>query len=64
MKKRHEQKLVVLALTTALLLNVPFIMIFNEESAIFGIPVFYIAVFFIWLLSIVISYIIIKRHYE
>jgi O-antigen/teichoic acid export membrane protein len=64
MKKRHEQKLIVLSIALFLIFNIPFVLIFNMEGAIFGVPVFYFSVFSIWLLSIVISYIVLKRHYE
>lgn len=64
MKKRHEQKLVVLAITLFLIFNIPFVLVFNLEGAVFGIPTFYFSVFSIWLLSIVVSYIVLKRHYE
>ena len=64
MKKRHEQKLVVLAMALLLIFNIPFILIFNFEGAVFGIPVLYFSIFSIWLLSIIISYIVLKRHYE
>ena len=64
MKKRHEQKLIVLALALFLIFNIPFLLIFNLEGAILGIPVFYFSIFSIWLLSIIISYIVLKRHYE
>jgi hypothetical protein len=64
MKKRHEQKLVVLSITLFLIFNIPFVLVFNLEGAILGIPTFYFSVFSIWLLSIVVSYIVLKRHYE
>ncbi|WP_093026104.1 hypothetical protein [Pustulibacterium marinum] len=64
MKKRHEQKLVVLSLALALLLNMPLILIFNEDGVIFGFPTLYFIIFSVWLFSIIISFIIIKRHYE
>jgi hypothetical protein len=64
MKKRHEQKLVVLSIALLLIFNIPFVLIFNNEGAIFGIPKFYFSVFSIWLVSIIISYIVLKRHYE
>jgi O-antigen/teichoic acid export membrane protein len=64
MKKRHEQKLIVLSIALFLIFNIPFVLIFNMEGAIFGVPVFYFSVFSIWLLSVVISYIVLKRHYE
>ena len=64
MKKRHEQKLIVLSFALFLLFNVPFILIFNLNGQVFGVPTFYFSIFSIWFLSIIISYIILKRHYE
>jgi len=64
MKKRHEQKLAVLSLALFLIFNIPFILVFNFEGAIFGIPTLYFSIFSFWLLSIIISYIVLKRHYE
>ena len=64
MKKRHEQKLVILSLALFLLLNIPFILIFNIEAVFLGIPIIYLAFFSIWVISIIISFIVIKRHYE
>ncbi|WP_281764784.1 hypothetical protein [Neptunitalea lumnitzerae] len=64
MKKRHAQKLVVSAIIMALLLNMPLILTYNKEGAIFGIPYLYLGIFSLWILSIVISFVIIKRHYE
>lgn len=64
MKKRHEQKLIVLSIALFLIFNIPFLLIFNIEGAILGIPVFYFSIFSFWLLSIIISYIVLKRHYE
>lgn len=64
MKKRHEQKLIILSIVMLLVLNIPFIMVFNIDGAIFGIPYFYFYVFAVWLLSIIISYIILTRYYE
>ncbi len=64
MKKRHEQKLIVLSIALFLLFNIPFVLIFNFEGAVFGIPTFYFCIFSIWLLSIIISGIVLKRYYE
>ena len=64
MKKRHEQKLIILSVGLLLILNVPLLLVFNIDESIFGIPFFYFAVFSIWLASIIISYIILKRYYE
>ncbi|RSK40334.1 hypothetical protein EJA19_04975 [Mangrovimonas spongiae] len=64
MKKRHEQKLVVLSIVLCLLFNLPFIFVFNLNGNLLGIPIFYVSIFSIWLLSIIISYIVLKKHYE
>ncbi|NRB58964.1 MAG: hypothetical protein HRU50_03365 [Winogradskyella sp.] len=64
MKKRHEQKLIILSIATFVLLSVPVVFIFNGDSQLFGIPSFYISIFSIWLAVIVVSYIVLKRHYE
>ncbi|GAA4243990.1 hypothetical protein KO504_08570 [Winogradskyella psychrotolerans] len=64
MKKRHEQKLVVLSIALFFVFNIPFVLIFNIEGAIFGIPILYFSLFTFWVISIVVSYIVLKRHYE
>ena len=64
MKKRHEQKLIVLSIALFLMFNLPFVLIFNIDWHLFGIPYFYVLIFSTWLLSVVISYIVLKRHYE
>jgi len=64
MKKRHEQKLIILSIALLLVLNIPFLLIFNVNGAVFGIPTFYFSVFSVWLVSIIISFVILKRHYE
>ena len=64
MKKRHEQKLIVLSTALLLVFNIPFLLVFNINDAIFGIPILYFSIFSIWLIAIIISYIILKRHYE
>ena len=64
MKKRHEQKLIILSIALFIVLNIPFLLVFNVNGSVFGIPIFYFSVFSIWAISIVISYIILKRHYE
>ncbi|MDV7140060.1 hypothetical protein R3X28_14300 [Maribacter sp. TH_r10] len=64
MKKRHEQKLVIVSIALLLVLNIPIVLVFNLDGAIFGIPLFYFYVFTVWILSIIISYIVLKRYYE
>tara|TARA_R110000868_G_scaffold155693_6_gene382274 strand:+ start:226 stop:420 length:195 start_codon:yes stop_codon:yes gene_type:complete len=64
MKKRHQQKLVVLSIALFIAFNIPFVLVFNFEGSLFGIPTFYCSVFSLWVLSIVISYVVLTRHYE
>jgi hypothetical protein len=64
MKKRHEQKLIVLSIALFLIFNIPFVLIFNLKGSVLGVPTFYFSVFSIWFVSIVISYIVLKRHFE
>lgn len=64
MKKRHEQKLIVFSIALFLMFNIPFVLIFNINGHVFGVPYFYVFIFSAWLLSVVISFIVLKRHYE
>lgn len=64
MKKRHEQKLVILSIILMLILNIPFVFIFNDIGSVLGIPTLYFSIFIIWLISILISYTVLKKHYE
>jgi len=64
MKKRHEQKLVLLSIASFVMLNIPLIFIFNSNDIFLGIPVFYFSIFTICLFSILGSFYILKRYYE
>ena len=64
MKKRHQQKLIVLSLMLLCLFNVPILLIFNSSDTFIGLPVLYFYIFFIWIVSIVVSYILLKKYYE
>lgn len=64
MKKRHQQKLIVLSIALFIIFNIPFVLIFNFEGAVLGFPAFYFSIFSIWFVAIIISRIILKRHYE
>ncbi|WP_132703988.1 hypothetical protein [Winogradskyella wandonensis] len=64
MKKRHEQKLIINSIAVFIILNIPLIFIFNSDKSVFGVPIFYFAVFCVWAISILISYVVLKRHYE
>ena len=62
MKKRHEQKLVILSLALLALFNMPFILMWDKTNEVLGFPVIYIYIFSLWVFSIVVSYIIIQRY--
>ncbi|MBB1194129.1 hypothetical protein DNC80_10690 [Flavobacterium sp. SOK18b] len=64
MKKRHEQKLVILSMLMLLALNMPLLLLFDSSQPLFGFPIVYVYIFSAWLFSIAISYLIIKRYYE
>ncbi|HEY4617931.1 MAG TPA: hypothetical protein VIH09_07035 [Flavobacterium sp.] len=64
MKKRHEQKLVILSLLMLLALNIPLLLLFDSSKPLFGFPIVYIYIFSGWLFSIAITYLIIKKYYE
>jgi len=64
MKKRHQQKLIILSFGLFVFLNIPFVMIFNVDGAIWGLPILYFYIFLVWLFSIIISFIVLKKHYE
>ncbi|WP_408031058.1 hypothetical protein [Tenacibaculum xiamenense] len=64
MKKRHQQKLVVISIFLFLAWNVPFITIFDSSSNVLGFPSIYVYIFVNWLLTIVLTHIVLKRFYE
>lgn len=64
MKKRHEQKLIILSLILLLCFNMPLLLIFDSAEAFGGIPIIYVYFFSLWLFSILISLLVIKRYYE
>ena len=64
MKKRHQQKLVVLSLLLLLVLNLPIVLLFDSADDVLGFPVIYIYIFSIWLFSVLMSWIVVQRYYE
>ncbi|WP_262494635.1 hypothetical protein [Flavobacterium cyanobacteriorum] len=42
MKKRHEQKLVILSIFLVLAFNIPIMLLFDSATPILGIPAVYI----------------------
>lgn len=64
MKKRHQQKLIVLSLILLCLFNFPLLLLFNSSTSFLGFPVIYFYIFFVWILDIFISYKILEKYYE
>lgn len=64
MKKRHLQKLVLLSLLLAVAYNIPFVLLFNHTHKLFGFPIIYVYLFGLWLLTIIISFWIVKKYHE
>lgn len=64
MKKRHEQKLIFISFVLMALFSAPIILLFNNAEPIFGLPILYIYIFGVWLLSVIASFIIIKKYDE
>ena len=64
MKKRHQQKLVVLSVLLLLVLNLPIVLLFDSADNVFGFPVNYIYIFSVWLFSVLMSWIVVQRYYE
>jgi 1,4-dihydroxy-2-naphthoate octaprenyltransferase len=64
MKKRHQQKLVVLSLLLLLALNLPIVLIFDSSESFLGFPIIYIYIFSAWLFSVLMSWIVVQRYYE
>ncbi len=62
MKKRHQQKLVILSIGLVIFLNLPVIFIFNNDTDILGIPLLYAYIFFVWLLSVIITFTVLKKY--
>lgn len=64
MKKRHEQKLIILSFGLLILFSAPIILLFNSEKEVFGFPLIYVYIFAVWLFSSVTSLIILKKYDE
>lgn len=64
MKKRHQQKLVVVSVFLLLALNIPLLLLFDSSAVFMGLPVIYIYLISVWLFSVLISFIIVNRYYE
>ena len=64
MKKSHIQKFIMLSLFLWLAFNIPLVLLFNKTGAILGIPIIYFYIFSVWILSIIITFFMLKNHHE
>lgn len=64
MKKRHEQKLILLSIFLFVVWNAPILLLFDSSHPFLGIPKVYIFIFSVWALAIALSLIITKRYNE
>ncbi|MBF8456078.1 hypothetical protein IV494_02695 [Kaistella sp. G5-32] len=64
MKKRHQQKLVILSIALFILFNAPILLLFNSGQNFLGFPIIYGYIFIVWTLSVLSSFIIFKKFHE
>lgn len=64
MKKRHQQKLIVLSIFLLIALNLPILLLFDSSKVLLGFPIIYIYIFSVWIFSILLSMLVVNRYYE
>lgn len=64
MKKRHEQKLIILSIGLMIAFSIPISLLFNSEREVFGYPMVLVYIFALWMTSIIISFVIVKKYNE
>ncbi|HCM33286.1 MULTISPECIES: hypothetical protein [Chryseobacterium] len=64
MKKRHEQKLVILSIGLMIAFSIPISLLFNSDREVLGYPMILIYLFAVWMISIIISFVIVKKYDE
>ncbi|ASW74028.1 hypothetical protein IQ37_07355 [Chryseobacterium piperi] len=64
MKKRHEQKLIILSIGLMIAFSIPISLLFNSDKDNLGYPMILIYIFAVWTVSIIISFVIVKKYDE
>ncbi len=64
MKKRHEQKLIILSIGLLTAFSIPVSLLFNSDREVFGYPMILVYIFAVWMVSIIISFVIVKKYDE
>lgn len=64
MKKRIEQKVIFVSLLLFFIFNVPFLFLSDRNFGQFEMPAIYVGIFAGWLLTLGLTYAILKRNYS
>lgn len=64
MKKRHQQKMIIVSMILLVGFNLPIVLLFDSAQNLLGFPIIYIYFFSIWFFSILVSLLIVKRYNE
>ena len=59
--KTKNQKLIFLSILVLVLLSYPFISLANRALLLLGIPLLYLYIFFVWIITIIILYFIVEK---
>jgi len=62
MKKRHEQKLILLSIGLMVAFSIPVSLIFNSEQEVLGYPMLLVYFFAVWMVSIITAFVIVKKY--
>ncbi|WP_449387743.1 hypothetical protein [Chryseobacterium lineare] len=62
MKKRHEQKLILLSIGLMVAFSIPVSLLFNSEQEVLGYPMLLVYLFAVWMISIIIALVIVKKY--
>jgi len=64
MKKRHEQKLILITFGLFIAFNLPILLLFDSSQNLLGIPKVYVFIFLVWASSIILTFYITKKYNE
>ena len=61
MRQQSKEALIILFIIGALILNYPFLHLFNQPWTLFGIPLLYLYLYLVWFVMIVLLIVIVER---
>ncbi|MDQ1095757.1 MULTISPECIES: hypothetical protein [Chryseobacterium] len=62
MKKRHEQKLILLSIGLMVAFSIPVSLLFNSEQEVLGYPMLLVYIFALWMAAVIIAFVIVKKY--